>query len=31
MIAVAEDDRDVLRFLWVDDVKKDPPPLKSAL
>ena len=25
MISVAERDRDVLRFLWVDNVRKDPP------
>lgn len=25
MISVAEHDRDVLRFLWVDDLAKDPP------
>ena len=25
MVSVEEDDRDVLRFLWVEDVTKDPP------
>ena len=25
MVSISEQDRDVLRFLWVDDIKKDPP------
>ena len=29
MIAVNEEDRDVLRFLWVRDVKKDPPDIQT--
>lgn len=28
MISVAEHDRDVLRFLWVDDLAKDPPDIR---
>ena len=28
MISVTEKDRDVLRFLWIKDVKKDPPELQ---
>ena len=29
MISVAESDRDVLRFLWVDDLTKDPPDVRT--
>lgn len=25
MVSISEKDRDVLRFLWVDNIKKDPP------
>ena len=28
MVSVEEDDRDVLRFLWVEDVAKEPPDIK---
>ena len=28
MVSVEEADRDVLRFIWVDDVSKDPPDLR---
>ena len=27
MVSMSQNDRDVLRFLWVDDIKKDPPEL----
>ena len=29
MISVAESDRDVLQFLWVDDLTKDPPDVRT--
>ncbi len=29
MISVTERDRDVLRFLWVDDITKDPPEIRA--
>ena len=28
MVSVEEDDRDVLRFLWVEDVAKEPPDIR---
>ena len=31
MISVAEHDRDVLRFLWVDDLAKDPPDIQGCI